>query len=310
MAEHGRLSTLERFHRMVEVFVGSEALATGQLTRHRLENWHRRLFPDVYVDKYAADMTVADHATAAWLWSKRQGVMVGTTASALLGAKWVAESDVIEMNYANNKAPPGIITCADTLLDSEITWRAGIPVTTPERTAFDLARRGPVIKSVQRLDALAAATGFDPQKVLAVSEDHPRVRGRRRVADVLALVDPGAQSPRESWLRLLLIDGGHPPPETQIPILRPDGSWYFLDMGWRGDLVAVEYDGQHHRVDAEQFRQDVIRSEFIASLKWRRVRVLAGDRRADILFRVQRAGAEPIHLPGVLHRKWPGKFWG
>lgn len=106
---------------------------------------------------------------------------------------------------------------------------------------------------------------------------------------MLDLVDEGAQSPKETWLRLLLVDAGFPRPQTQIPVLAPDGyPRYFLDMGWTDLMVAVEYDGEQHRVDTSQYRGDVARSEYLESLGWRRIRVVAGDRAADIVRRVER----------------------
>jgi hypothetical protein len=50
-----------------------------------------------------------------------------------------------------------------------------------------------------------------------------RYRGRRgitRARVALSLVDPGAESPRETWLRLLLVEAGFPAPRTQIRRLR------------------------------------------------------------------------------------------
>jgi len=55
-------------------------------------------------------------------------------------------------------------------------------------------------------------------------------------------------------------------------------------------MVAVEYDGEQHRTDAVQFRNDITRSEYVDGLGWRRIRVLAGDRRDEIVRRVERAG--------------------
>ena len=53
-------------------------------------------------------------------------------------------------------------------------------------------------------------------------------------------MDAGAQSPKETWLRLLLIRAGLPRPHTQIPVLSPDGNrWYYLDMGWEGIKLAA-----------------------------------------------------------------------
>lgn len=54
-------------------------------------------------------------------------------------------------------------------------------------------------------------------------------------------------------------------------------------------MVAVEYDGEQHRRDPTQYRSDVLRSEYIDGLGWRRIRVLAGHRRDDIVARVAKA---------------------
>jgi hypothetical protein len=206
------------------------------------------------------------------------------------GARWVGADVPIELNLPNNKPPAGVVTRNETLLAEEIVRLRGIPVTTSHRTAFDLARRGPVGRAVARLDALARATHFASEDVLAVAAKHPRVRGRRRVPDVLALVDEGAQSPKETWLRLLLVEAGFPRPRTQIPVFAPDGyPLYYLDMGWPELMVAVEYNGEQHRTDTGQYRGDVTRSEYIEALGWRRVRVLAGHRGPDIVRRVARA---------------------
>ena len=115
------------------------------------------------------------------------------------------------------------------------------------------------------------------------------MRGVRRIPRVLDLVDEGAQSPKESWLRVLLIEAGFPRPQTQIPILAPDGyPRYFLDLGWPELKIAVEYDGEQHRTDRVQYRGDVTRSEYIEHLGWRRIRVLAGDRGPEVIRRVER----------------------
>lgn len=70
---------------MAGVFLGSEALASGALTRHELRTFYRRVLPDVYAPK-RVELTLQQRATAAWLWSHREGVVSGLAASALLGA--------------------------------------------------------------------------------------------------------------------------------------------------------------------------------------------------------------------------------
>lgn len=274
---------------MQRVFIGSAAVAAGELTRHQLRAQCRRIFPDVYASG-SGELSIRDRAVAAILWSRGRAVVTGLAASAVHGAKWVDASAPIELNYPNNKAPAGIISRTETLLDDEVHRIPGLPVTTLLRTAFDLSRRGTVRQAVTHVDALANATRLTIDDVLELLPRHPNVRGVRRVPAVLDLVDAGSQSPRETWLRLLLIAAGFPRPETQIPVLRADGrSYYYLDMGWRDLMLAVEYDGEQHRLDRGIYRNDRTRSEYIADVGWRRIRVVAGDQKADIIERTRRA---------------------
>lgn len=274
---------------MAQVFIGSEALAAGRVTKYDLRARYQRVLPDVYVPKDAPP-SLHDRTIAAWLWSQRQGVITGVAASALHGAKWVDQGATIEVNWPGRKSPPGVKVREDTLLDSGSVSRNGIGVTSIARTAFDLARMGPVGRAVERLDALAAATNFAVGDVLEVATNHPHVKGLRTLGRRLDLVDAGAQSPRETWLRLLLMDAGFPRPQTQIPVLRADGiSHYYLDMGWPDVMLAIEYDGEQHRLDRSVYDDDLVRSDYIAYAGWRRIRVIAGHRKPEIVRRVHQA---------------------
>jgi very-short-patch-repair endonuclease len=204
-------------------------------------------------------------------------------------ATWrqVDDDDItIELIHPNTRPPRGLLTRRDVLLDGEFTSRAGMAVTTPERTAFDIGRREPHRVAVARLDALARATGLKPDGVMPVAERHPGARGLRQLEATLELVDAGAQSPRETYLRLLLIQAGLPRPQTQIPVIA-DEETYYLDMGWEDLMVAVEYDGEQHRNDVLQYRKDIRRLERLERMGWIVIRVVAGDHPADILRRVR-----------------------
>jgi len=112
---------------------------------------------------------------------------------------------------------------------------------------------------------------------------------------VLDLYDPGAASPKETWLRLLIIRAGFPRPQTQIPALSPDGRrQYYLDMGWKDLKLAAEYDGEQHRLDPVQFAYDIQRSEDLDELGWTRVRVVKENRPADVIRRIERAWASRL----------------
>ncbi len=163
-------------------------------------------------------------------------------------------------------------------------------MTTRERTALDLACWYPRSAAVAHIDALANATKLNVADACALLGRYDGRRGIEKARIALDLVDAGAQSPKETWLRLLLIDDGLPRPETQIPVLDETGDAFaFLDMGWRQWKVAAEYDGEQHRTDRSRYGWDVRRHEKIQRQGWIVIRVLAGDRPADILRRVHEA---------------------
>ena len=204
------------------VLIGSEALAAGKLTRHELRKFYRRLHPDIYAPKWT-DLTLEDRIAAAWLWSRRCGVVCGLAASALHGAKWVDTDVPIEIALPNRRAPADVIARNTVLSDDEVINRGTMKITTVERTAFDLARSGGVRQAVARLDALAAATHYKDADIHELARRHPRAREIRRLDAVLDLADARAESPQESRVRLLLMDNGFPRPATQIPVPGPDG---------------------------------------------------------------------------------------
>ncbi|APE15541.1 hypothetical protein [Mycolicibacterium pallens] len=278
---------------MTQIFIGSEALAANQVNRYQLAKTHQRVFPDVYAPP--GDLTLLDRTRAAWLWSGRKAIVTGRAAAALHGARWVDPDIPIELNFTNNRSPRGIVTHRETLLATELTCRDGLPVTTIPRTAFDLARRGNPRRGIADLDALANTTRFSVNDVLSLADAHPHLRGVRRVPSMLDAVDAGAQSPRETYLRLDLVDAGFPRPQTQIPVARPGGRWYYLDMGWPEILVAVEYDGEHHRTSRTAYSIDAERQDYLMSVGWIVVRVLADHQRSDVIRRVRRAWDARLH---------------
>lgn len=114
-------------------------------------------------------------------------------------------------------------------------------------------------------------------------------------------MDAGAESPKESWLRLILTQAGLPRPVTQIRV--SDGQQVaYLDMGWEDPMVAVEYDGDHHRLDRQQYVKDVRRAELLDGLGWLVVRVIKEDHPRQIVGRVSRALAQRGYAPAPRNR--------
>lgn len=274
---------------MSEPFIGSEAVAAGALSKSALRSRYRRLFPDVYLNR-ERDVSPTILAEAGWLWSGRKAVVAGRSAAAVLGADWITADTPVELIHGNRNTPAGIKTHGDRIAADQMIVVGGIPVTSPARTALDLGCWYPLGLAVEAVDALIRATGLDLAEVGALIHRSPGRRGIRTARRVAALADGGSQSPKETWLRLLLTAGGLPRPRTQIPVRDDSGRVLaYLDMGWEEVMVAVEYDGEQHRTDRRQYTWDVRRAEMLDRLGWTVVRVVAGDRREQILSRVRSA---------------------
>lgn len=284
----------------MQPFVGAEALSGGAITRGQLRWNHTAVHPRVYIPK-GAEQTLLLNTEAAWLWTRRKGVIAGRAAAALHGAKWVDATTPIEVITDHTRKRRGVIVREERIGPDEITYIGELPVTTVARTALDLARHLPRDIAVPHLDALAAATGALPIDALALAAKYPRLRGIRRARIALALMDRGAESPQETRLRLVLIDGGLPRPRTQIRVT--DGvKEAFLDMGYEEPMVAFDYDGRHHSENRDQYVYDIGRAELVNSQGWIDIHVVAEHSRRFILHRARQAFARRGWVPSISAR--------
>lgn len=276
---------------MTEAFLGSEALAAGRLTRHELRNRYRALHRDVYIPR-GAELTAVLRAQACWLRSRRRGILAGFSASALHGAKWIDPARPAEIIDTNRRPTAGVRVWEERVEADEIAVVAGMRVTTPARTALDLARRHPKSSAIAAVDALMQASELKTVDVEMLIDRYRGRQGIRVARSVIELVDGGAQSPKETWLRLLLVRAGFPRPRTQIAV-RNEWGWAeaYLDMGWDDLKVAVEYDGDQHRSSRYQYVKDIRRLEMLERHGWIVVRVIAEDHPDDIVRRVRDARA-------------------
>lgn len=116
-------------------------------------------------------------------------------------------------------------------------------------------------------------------RLLAAADDAHRPF-HRRLAVAASRLRCGSRSAGESRLRLLLVESGLPEPEINIAIT--DASGRFIgeaDLVYRGRRVVIEYEGDYHRVDKQQWRKDVVRYERMQDAGWRVIRVTADDLR-------------------------------
>lgn len=273
-----------------EPFPGSWAVASGEVTRWELARNCTRVFPDVYL-RTGVELDARGRAIAAGHWAKGACVLVGYSAAAMVGTKWVDADRPAEVaRPAHIRGPKGIHVRRDAFARDETCEISGFQVTTPARTAFDLGRRIDGDDAVIAIDALCNATGLDPKEVFDLAERHPGARGIAGLRRTLCRVDGGAESPRETRTRLLLLDDGLPPPETQIRIRDHSGMVVArADMGWPQWKVIVEYDGEQHWTDPRQRAWDIERTELLHALGWRIVRVGARTSAHRVVDRVRSA---------------------
>lgn len=180
--------------------------------------------------------------------------------------------------------------------------RYGFPVSDPIAVFCQLAS----ILEIDDLVAVADHLVLDPA-VLDPLDPRPfvspgllragvgtfRGRGCRAAASAVLLSRPGAESRRETMLRLLLVRAGLPEPEVNPEVYSDEGRWLArADLVYRRWKVIAEYDGDHHRTDRAQYERDQARIERLQDAGWIVVRVRARGlttARDETVARVERA---------------------
>ena len=152
----------------------------------------------------------------------------------------------------------------------------GIRITTPVRTWIDLAALIDTTDLVVVGDALVA--GEHP---LCTVEDLARelreADGRRGITSgrcAVEMIRVGVDSPMETRLRLVLVDGGLPEPLVNMRYYDAYGSYLGkADLSYPQWRIVIEYEGDGHRSDPDQFNEDIRRRERFESAGWSVVRV-------------------------------------
>jgi hypothetical protein len=120
------------------------------------------------------------------------------------------------------------------------------------------------------------------------------------------IVEPLAESPGESWLRLRLHDAGFPRPTAQISLRDSRGrEVYRLDLGWPDRRLAIEYDGlEFHGSPEQQVHDRRRRAEVAAEFSWTAI----GVSMAEVLGRsmqLEYGVGELLGLaPEIARRRW------
>jgi hypothetical protein len=262
--------------------VGRDAVDKGLLTRRQLDGdtW-QRLLPGIYVWREVA-LSHRDRCFAVGLYLDGRGAVSGRDAATMWGADVLVLRARIEVTVPREtrlRAPRGLTVVRSPLPAADIASSAGTPVTTPSRTAFDLARRLPLIEAVVCVDAMLAARLVTVDDLRRSARPRTGWTGLPRLRKVLLLCDAGAESPQETRLRLILVAGGLPVPVTQYEVRTTSGLFVArLDMAYPKSRLGIEYEGDHHR-GRGAFQHDLRRVNNLRACGWTVLRFGARDLR-------------------------------
>jgi len=150
-----------------------------------------------------------------------------------------------------------------------VLWHRGVRVTSPLRTALDIARHESLEEAVAIVDAFfrARLLRYDDFQQAAALSAGP---GRLRIQTVASLVDPDSGSILESLARVLLWRNGMLPPESQYPLVHPATGWRGrLDFAWPELCVALECDGYEWHAGRDAFQGDRRRWSTLNRMDWK-----------------------------------------
>ena len=108
-------------------------------------------------------------------------------------------------------------------------------------------------------------------------------RGARKLRAALVRIRPGTDSVPETRLRLLICDAGLPEPVIGFTVTHNGSFVGQPDLAYPEHRIAIEYEGDVHRLDLRTFRDDIERRERFEDAGWRVIRVTADHLAAPVL---------------------------
>jgi hypothetical protein len=244
------------------------------------------------------ELTTIERCEAFRAWMDDGQFFSHATAAIIYGLPVPSRDESVEHIHVSvakpRRAPRGVGIAGHKLtidLDTLRDWK-GFRVPDPVEVWCELAATLSVDELVVAGDALLRrksplAESSRLATAAAVAVNRP---GVDRLRQALALVRARTDSPMETTLRLAIIRAGLPEPEVNWAILDVAGTFQgFADLAFPRFRVLVEYDGDHHRTDPDQYFTDVDRLWMFQTLGWRIVRVNKTHPIAEAIRRIRTA---------------------
>lgn len=185
---------------------------------------------------------------------------------------------------------PGVITHRTSLAPEDVVVMDGRRLTSVERTWLDCAQLLTATELTILGDSLVrtpytwaeerrTAAWTTPDRLQDRVKRAPGVRGIAVAREALSLIRVGSDSPKETELRLALVAAGLPEPQLQVECWDPEYSAHFpatADLGYEECLLALHYEGRHHRSE-NQLTRDIRREQAFVRQSWINLRFDAVD---------------------------------
>ncbi len=208
----------------------------------------------VYTGIYAAGhlpTSPIDRACGALLACGERSALSHSSASPLWGIlrTW---SQPLELTSAIDRRPSGLIVHRSKLTRHDIRTVQGLRVTSPARTALDMAPRLPPRRLARVLNELRLSHGLELDELAAMLERFPRHPGARHLRPLVGIgpEEPTRSAFEDEW-PTFAADHSLPPHDMNVIV-----SGYRVDVRFRSPPLIVELDGWAFHRTRRAFNDD------------------------------------------------------
>ncbi len=260
----------DRQHGLVTAAQARDIGMSGVDIAHLMKrgDW-RRIQRGVYADA-TLDVTPLVSATAVAL-SAPAGAVVSRDTAALLHGIDIARKPPYEHACVRDhrRSRPQLRLHCCPLAESDVMALAGIQVTTVRRTLLDLLRWSDRLTAVWACEDAVRKQLITTAELRAIADGVGFEPFARPIRRRLSLVDPRSESPLETVIRLVLVDGRLPLPELQHVVTDARGRVLArLDFAYPEWRIAIEADGRETHDQVPALYRDRQRANVVELAGW------------------------------------------
>ncbi|AMM21289.1 hypothetical protein AX769_15560 [Frondihabitans sp. PAMC 28766] len=209
--------------------------------------------------------------------------------------EWPVRVHVIDRRRSGSQLTPTLHRRAGEILPTDVASWEGLALTSPSRTAADIALSSPFSHAVLVLDHGLHTGGFARDHVAEQLARRPGAQRRKSAAAALAFADSRAEFAGESFSRVGMAERGILSPTLQEPFRDQGGLVGCTDFWWESVGVAGEFDGDWKYSD-ERWLRGRTAAEAIRDEKRRQARLAVLPRVNQIVRWDYPVARNPIEL--------------